>query len=296
MKMKIGIVGPGAIGLLYAFYLQKSKQDVTLFTRTAKQAEELNVTGVTCMREGKCETVFPPVLPIESMLDQKLDYIFIAVKQYHITDILPFVRGESSLIFLQNGMSHLHAMQQIGNENIAVGIVEHGAKKEEKHIVYHTGIGVTKFGIVHGQSMQFEKIFNCFPFPHFSIQIEDDWKSVMHKKLVVNVCINPLTALLQVQNGELITNPFFYRLMEQVFQEVVFLVKEEKEMVWEMVRCVCERTSHNTSSMLADVRANRQTEIGAIVGYVIEEAKKQQRSVPTLQFLFNAIKGLEVKE
>ncbi len=292
--MKIGIVGPGAIGLLYAFYLQKSKQDVTLFTRTAKQAEELNVMGVTCMREGKCETVFPPVLPIESMIDQQLDYIFIAVKQYHITDILPFVRRESSLIFLQNGMSHLHVMQQIGNENIAVGIVEHGAKKEE-HIVYHTGIGVTKFGIVHGQSMQFEKIFNCFPFPHFPIQIEDDWKNVMHKKLVVNACINPLTALLQVQNGELITNPFFYRLMEQVFQEVVFLVKEEKEMVWEMVRRICERTSHNTSSMLADVRASRQTEIGAIVGYVIEEAKKQQRSVPTLQFLFDAIKGLEVK-
>lgn len=168
-------------------------------------------------------------------------------------------------------------------------------KKEERHTVYHTGIGVTKFGIVQGRSIHFEKIFNCFPFPHFPIRIEDNWKDVMHKKLVVNVCINPLTALLQVKNGDLITNPFFYQMMEQVFHEVVFLVKEEKEMVWEMVRHVCERTSHNTSSMLADVRANRQTEIGAIVGYVLEEAKKQQQSVPTLQFLFDAIKGLEVK-
>ncbi|WP_272919079.1 2-dehydropantoate 2-reductase N-terminal domain-containing protein, partial [Bacillus anthracis] len=53
MKMKIGVVGPGAIGLLYTFYLQKSNQDVTLFTRTAKQADELNITGVTCIREGK---------------------------------------------------------------------------------------------------------------------------------------------------------------------------------------------------------------------------------------------------
>ncbi|HDR7791653.1 TPA: 2-dehydropantoate 2-reductase [Bacillus luti] len=295
MNMKIGIVGSGAIGLLYTFYLQKSNQDVTLFTRTVKQAEELNEIGVTCIRDGKRETVYPSVLPIESMLGQKLDYIFIAVKQYHITDILPFVEGASSLIFLQNGMSHLHAMQKIGNENIAVGIVEHGAKKEGEYIVHHTGIGVTKFGVVRGQSQHFEKVFHSFSCTSFSVQIEADWEDVMRKKLVVNVCINPLTALLQVQNGELITNPFFYQMMERVFQEVAFLVKEEKEMVWQMVQSVCERTSHNTSSMLADVRANRQTEINAIVGYALKEAKKQRQAVPTLQFLFDAIKGLEAK-
>ena len=77
----------------------KSNQDVTLFTRTAKQAEELNETGVTCIRDGRCETVYPPVLPIESMVAQNLDYIFISVKQYHIDDVLPFVEGASSLIF-----------------------------------------------------------------------------------------------------------------------------------------------------------------------------------------------------
>ncbi|PGM65448.1 2-dehydropantoate 2-reductase [Bacillus cereus] len=292
--MKIGIVGPGAIGLLYAFYLQKSNQDVTLFTRTAKQAEELNLTGVTCIRNGERETVFPSILPIECMLNEKLDYTFIAVKQYHITDILPFVQGESSLIFLQNGMSHLHVMEKLRNERIAVGIVEHGAKKEDRHTVHHTGIGVTKFGVVRGQSSCFKKVFNCFPFDYFLIQIEDDWKGIMRNKLVVNVCINPLTALLQVQNGELISNPFFYQMMEQVFQEVAFLLKEEeKETVWQLVRRVCERTSHNTSSMLADVRANRQTEVNAIIGYVLEEAKEQQQSVPTLQFLFKAIKGME---
>ncbi|MCP1320337.1 2-dehydropantoate 2-reductase [Bacillus sp. S0628] len=293
--MKIGIVGPGAIGLLYTFYLQKSNQNVTLFTRTAKQAEELNETGVTCIRDRTCETVYPSVLPIESMVAQNLDYIFIAVKQYHIDDILPFVEGAASLIFLQNGMSHLQKMLNIGCENIAVGIVEHGAKKEGGHIVHHTGVGVTKFGVVCGQSIHFESVFHSFSVSYFPVQIETDWKEIMHKKLVVNVCINPLTALLGVKNGELTKNRFFYQMMEQVFQEVAFLIRGEKEMVWQMVRNVCEGTSRNTSSMLADVRANRQTEINAIVGYVLEEAKKQQRPVPTLQFLFDAIKGLETR-
>ena len=114
------------------------------------------------------------------------------------------------------------------------------------------------------------------------------------QKLVVNVCINPLTALLGVKNGELITNRFLSNDGASVSGGRIF-IRGEKEMVWQMVRNVCEGTSRNTSSMLADVRANRQTEINAIVGYVLEEAKKQQLPVPTLQFLFDAIKGLETR-
>ena len=54
-------------------------------------------------------------------------------------------------------MSHLQKMLNIGSKNIAVGIVEHGAKKEGGHIVHHTGIGITKFGVVCGQSIHFKK-------------------------------------------------------------------------------------------------------------------------------------------
>lgn len=89
--MKIGIVGPGAIGLLYAFYFKKSNQDVTLFTRTVEQAKQLEKTGVTCIQDEISETVFPKVLPVESVEKENWDYIFIAVKQYHVNHILPFL-------------------------------------------------------------------------------------------------------------------------------------------------------------------------------------------------------------
>lgn len=78
-------------------------------------------------------------------------------------------------------MSHLQKMLKIGSENIAVGIVEHGAKKEGGHIVHHTGIGVTKFGVVCGQSIHFKKIFRYFPVTYFPVQIETDWEEIMHK-------------------------------------------------------------------------------------------------------------------
>lgn len=54
-------------------------------------------------------------------------------------------------------------------------------KKEGGHIVHHTGIGVTKFGVVCGQSIHFKKIFNYFPVAYFPVQIETDWEEIMHK-------------------------------------------------------------------------------------------------------------------
>lgn len=292
--MRIGIIGPGAIGLLYAFYLKKNGQDVTLFARTVEQAEKLVETGVVCIRNGNLERVFPDVKPIETILDERLDYTFVAVKQYHLKYVMPFIAGQQRLIFLQNGMSHLQILQGLPCENIAIGIVEHGAKKENEHIIHHTGVGITKFGLVRGDNDRYRSLLNCFSSSLFPLEVKKDWKQTMYNKLVVNVCINPLTALFNIQNGELLSNPFFYKTMEQVFQEVVFLIGDElKEELWEMVCHVCQKTSSNISSMLADVRENRKTEIDAIVGYVIEEARTQQKQVPTLQFLYNAIKGLE---
>lgn len=292
--MKIGIVGPGAVGLLFAFYLKKNGQDVTVFTRTEEQAEQLKQKGITCMREGKMETVSLNAMRLENMTDERMDYTFIAVKQYHLAHVLSFLTGQQRLIFLQNGMSHLSIFQEIECEHVAIGIVEHGAKKENDYTVHHTGVGIMKFGVVRGGQERFAPLFSCFSPKLFPLRIETDWKRTLHDKLVVNVCINPLTALFGVRNGELLSNLFFYRAMKQVFEEVAFLIEEEKkEELWQLVCHVCEKTSDNTSSMLADVKQNRKTEIDAIVGYAIEEAKKREKQVPTLQFLYHSIKGLE---
>ncbi len=293
--MKIGIVGPGAIGLLFAFYLKKNKQNVTVFTRTAEQAEKFMQEGIRCNCNGKMETVRIHAIPVENIVFEQMDYIFIAVKQYHLVNILPLIKEQRRIIFLQNGMAHLPILQKIKCENVAVGIVEHGAKKENEYTVNHTGVGVTKFGVINGDVSQFEPLLDCFSPKYFPVRVEGDWKQTMCNKLIINVCINPLTALFGAQNGALLSNPYFYKVMEQIFQEAVFLVGEEKkEELWELVCRVCKTTASNTSSMLADIREGRQTEIDAIIGYVIEEAKKQQKQVPTLQFVYNSIKGLEV--
>ena len=47
--MKIGIIGAGSIGLLFASYLS-SAFSVTLYTRTSEQAKEINDHGLHLLK------------------------------------------------------------------------------------------------------------------------------------------------------------------------------------------------------------------------------------------------------
>jgi len=55
---------------------------------------------------------------------------------------------------------------------------------------------------------------------------------------------------------------------------------------------VCVKTAANRSSMLQDIENGRKTEIDAITGAVIKEARRHNVPVPVNTVLFNAIAGI----
>lgn len=288
--MKIGVIGPGAIGMLFAFYLQKAGATVTIYTRSMERAGHICRFGISCTFDGQAETQFPAAAPLDAATIED-DYVFVAVKQYDIDLVLPHLQQtQSRLVFLQNGMGHLSLLQNMQQRGIAVGIVEHGARKEDARSVVHTGIGVTKLGILAGAE-GFQELQPFFQAPYFPALVEENWEEVLKSKLIVNACINPLTALYRVPNGMLLDNPAFRNAMKQVFAEVIFVLDETKER-WEHVCNVCRKTAKNQSSMLTDVKLGRETEIDAIIGYLLMQAEKQNKQVPLLSFLQQSIKGM----
>ena len=56
---------------------------------------------------------------------------------------------------------------------------------------------------------------------------------------------------------------------------------------------VCRITAGNRSSMLKDLENGRQTEIDAILGYVLHEAQQTKQDCPMTRFLYMMIKGKE---
>lgn len=292
--MRIGIIGPGSIGLLFACYLNKRNQ-VTVYCRTKDQVEHINQYGVILKHKGTEEKITVKAEISNLIADEEL--VIIAVKQYHLAGIETIIHeipAQTPLMFIQNGIGHLEYIEKLPHKTIYLGIVEHGAYKEGDNRIHHTGEGQTKVALFRGTHQFSQTMLNQLQSDQFPVLFVENYRDMLVEKLVVNAVINPLTAILKVRNGELITNQYYLHLVNLVFNEVADILKiADREKAYNHVLKICENTQWNQSSMLKDILNHRPTEIDGIIGALIELAQKAGIPVPVLQFINSAIKGME---
>ncbi|WP_426982682.1 2-dehydropantoate 2-reductase [Bacillus cabrialesii] len=291
--MKIGIIGGGSVGLLCAYYLSLH-HDVTVVTRRKEQAAAIQSEGIRLYKGGK---EFSADCSAGTSINSGFDLLVVTVKQHQLQSVFPSLEriGKTNILFLQNGMGHIHDLKDWrAKHSIYVGIVEHGAVRKSDTAVDHTGLGAIKWSAFDDADPDPLNILFQHSHSDFPIRYETDWYRLLTGKLIVNACINPLTALLRVKNGELLTTTAYLAFMRLVFQEACRILRlEDEEEAWERVRIVCGQTKENHSSMLVDVIEGRQTEADAIIGYLLKEASLQGLNAVHLEFLYGSIKALE---
>jgi 2-dehydropantoate 2-reductase len=108
------------------------------------------------------------------------------------------------------------------------------------------------------------------------------------EKLAVNCIVNPLTVLLDARNGSLLYNYALTRTMRLLLSEISLVIRSLPELQYipnvqsrfdpgrleTVVVSVANKTKDNISSMLADVRAGRQTEIDYINGWIVKRGEE----------------------
>lgn len=294
--MRVGIIGGGSIGLLFTAYFQTNTHDVTLYVRREEQYKRLLNEGLTFESAGSTTICAPKVKVLESVTAESLDLLVVAVKSYDLERLLPIIKSRfvetRFLLLLQNGMDHTQWLSDLSMFSLYLGVVEHGALRKSDVKVVHTGVGRTKIApyLDGGTGLDWTKLsFDRFPF-----QQVGDWYSMLSQKLLINAVINPLTALLQVPNGELLEREQWMKLMETMYKELCTIIEvEDKETAWQDVINVCKNTAENKSSMLRDIENGNKTEIEAINGFALKIAQQQSKDLPYNRFVYNAIKGLE---
>lgn len=284
-KMSIVIVGAGSVGLLLGSYLAESGIDVTMFVRREEQEKIIGRKGIRRLNEDGTESVFyvDVTSDIRELTGSQL--LIIAVKYADLHGILEKLIQESiksPLLFIQNGIGHLAVVKETDFMHIAFATVEHGALKIDDRTVRHNGVGALTIGEGFGDAKKFDLIekANSKSFP---VVRHVDAEHILMRKVMINCMINPLTAILDVKNGELLTNDSCYTLFKSLHGELMVAFPEMVPVLsLESVEAVCRRTANNTSSMLSDRLAGRPMEIETIVTAIIRKAQAVNKKVPLL--------------
>ncbi|MDA1001256.1 MAG: 2-dehydropantoate 2-reductase, partial [bacterium] len=117
------------------------------------------------------------------------------------------------------------------------------------------------------------------------------------KKAMANIVINPLGALLERRNGELLEVPAvpLFRLLAGEAQKVSDGRGFDID-VLAIAEAAARQTAENRNSMWQDLTRGRETEIGALTGKFVEIAEKAGFDVPGHRAVLLGVRAMEKAE
>lgn len=301
--MKIVIVGPGAMGCLFAAFLSKSKEEIWLFDKDKERSAKIEKQGITV--DGFSSTW---QVQLRATSDAKAvgeaDVIVICVKAYDTKSALLPIKslvGEStSVLTLQNGIGNIEVIAEVfGPDKVIGGVTNLAATLLDAGHVKFTGKGETVLGRIDGKiPVELRSIREVFNKAGLDTRISRDIKGLLWSKLIINAGINALTAITRVNNGRLLELENLRKIARNAVTEAVKVAKRKRvKLAYDdplaKVEAVCEATSANISSMLQDVLRKKRTEIDFINGVIVRQAQELDIPVPVNEVLVGLVKTIE---
>lgn len=302
--MNIGIVGQGAIGTLFAYYWRNSLPIILLKNLPAKNTSLTLINKHTVVIQSQFDSVSAPQ-------KKHYDYLFITLKSYQIKALIeclrPWLRTRTNLILVQNGMGGAELLAKaFPNNRLFVGTTTDAVFKSAGSHFQVTANGRLDIGpwvldtnatrqgalAIDAATLQ---LIKAHPKPVFHNNIS----IALYQKLAVNALINPITALLNIKNGQLMQHS---ELVAKIKTEIssLYLAYFAHDLTYndgplsaqhinQLIDKVIKDTADNYSSMQQDVFYGRQTEVDAVLGYLLQKANQLSLKMPNIESLNNQI-------
>ena len=310
--MRFAVLGAGAIGAYVGAALARGGADVTLIARGAHLAA-MRENGVRVLSPRGDFTAHPPVTDDLGAV-AGADVVFVALKAYSLPEMAPRL-GEllapgSAAIWAQNGIPwwYFQALpppdgsfggvlesvdpggiitKSIAPEHNIGCVVFCSTEIIEPGVIRH--IEGTRFTIGEPDgsvSQRCTEISAAFKAGGLKAPVEARLRDQIWLKLIGNVAFNPVTALTRATLGELGTAPEMVDLLKAVFAEcaavaerlgITFPVSLDRRLEAGIA------VGDHKTSMLQDLEAGKQLELGCMTGAVAELAGRLGVAVPHVE-------------
>lgn len=294
---KILIMGTGALANLFGSQLSKTGMDVTLLGTWEEGVKAVRKHGIRlACPEGE---VAYPARAVKSPAEVgQARYALVLVKSWQTQraarQLSEILEPEGVALTLQNGLGNRELLaDHLGEKRAAQGVTTTGATLLGPGHVRPGGEGIVSVE----DHPRLPPLITGLKKAGFKVKIAPDVDSLIWRKIIINVAINPLTAIFGVPNGKLLESQSALALMGQAVWEVEKIAESQGiEIGFDdplaLAKDVARRTASNRSSMLQDVSRGAPTEIEAICGAVVRAGQEKDISTPINQALTYLVKSL----
>jgi 2-dehydropantoate 2-reductase len=294
---QVHIIGSGAIGSLLAARIQLSMKALGIATIT----RHLRSTAVD--QVSLLEIAQPVTLSthLNQWVHQPQSSLAILpMKSYQLVDALcqysPDFPCDSDVLLLHNGMVTDPDIDALSHHHtIFNGTTSHAAFKPNKRTCTHSGNGKTVVGCLFASPTEEkqQRILTLLNTALGPAQYSQNMRLALWEKVAINAMINPLTAMHNIKNGQLLA-PRFESELTSLANEISQVMQAEsihynQQQVLSQSKEIVQATAENYSSMHQDVHLGRKTEIDAINGFILRCADQHQISCPVLHRHYQAI-------
>src|ERR1700747_2935528 len=302
MVTKVGIVGCGALGSVFAAHLCRSPDiEVHAYDVSQEQIRAINDRGLRISGAAEFTVQFHPTSDPREL--PKCDFGIIATKSLHTRaaagQVAHAFNESSAVCSVQNGL---------GNEEIIAEYVKHvirGATPMAAHLIspghagfeFYSDIWIGPFEPAGTPYRKVEQLAAILARAGLRVVPLEDARGAQWTKLIFNSAVNPVGALTQLHHGAAARFPQTAALYEALLREGKSFAKalgitlhgDPRHLIAEGARPHRKRNVR----MLPAIRARRHPEVDFMNGAIVNLGEKLGGRVSLNRALWRLVKGLE---
>jgi 2-dehydropantoate 2-reductase len=297
-RMKIAVMGAGAVGCYYGGMLARAGHSVVLIGRAA-HVEAIRRDGLRLETRSFDERV-----RLEASTDTAAvagaELVLFCVKSTDTESageaMRPHLPADALVLSLQNGVDNAARLQAVLAQEVAATVVYVATEMAGPGHVKHHGRGE----LVIAPTSRSEAIAALLAAAGVPTQISDNVIGALWAKLILNCAYNALSAITQMPYGPLSQGEGVQATMRAVVDECLAVAAAGGVAVpgdtWAAVQRIAETMPTQYSSTAQDLARGKRSEIDHLNGYVLRQGQALGVATPANRVLHTLVKLIEQRD
>jgi 2-dehydropantoate 2-reductase len=298
--MKILVIGAGAVGGYFGGRLLEKGEDVTYLVREGRQ-KQLQDLGLD-IESIHGNVLLHPKTILAGEEAGPFDVILLTTKSYHldgaIKDIHPYVKEETVIIPLLNGISHFETLdKEFGAGKVIGGLCFIESTLDSKGRIIQTSPSHDfVFGERNGEKTErIMKIADSFSGTKANFRLSENINQDLWHKYMFISTMSGITTLMRQPIGPIRETESGNHTIKRLQSEIYKIMKSVDAPIAEEIESMQMKQIAGLgytmkSSMQRDMEKLAQVEVEHLHGYLLGIAQREKIDVPVLEAVYANLK------